>query len=272
MQPIRILPVVKAYPVVDQVSFSEAVCVAGISVDEPRRWVRLFPLDFRGLQRARQFKKYEVISLKASKSSKDTRPESYAPVLDSIVTAEEIGTDNQTWRRRLEFFDAVEDESMCAIQRRQKTTRQSLGVFRPAQIDDLKVAPASPEFEASQRAVIEQGSLLGDRAGDATRNVLEPLPVKARFIYRCAEPACKGHEQSFIDWELGTFYRRLRDQEGLDRDACLTRVRERFLGFCDASHDVRLITGSMLAHPTSFLVLGLVYPKRKAAPQSMALF
>lgn len=260
---LRILPVVKAYPVVDHVSFSEAICVAGITVDEPYRWVRLFPLDFRGLERARQFSKYEVIEIDTKTSSKDSRPESRTPILTSIVTGEEIGTDNGTWRRRLVYFDAVEDESMCAIQRRQISDRQSLGVFRPGEVLDLKVDPVPASFADNQRAVIEQGSLLGDRTGDTRRNRLEPLPVKARFRYRCGDAACNGHEQSLIDWELGQLFRTLRDK-GDDEAACLNKVRDRFLGYCSDAYDVRFITGSMLSKPASFLLLGLVYPKRDA--------
>ncbi len=269
---MQILPTVKAYPVVDHVSFSEAVCVAGITMEPPHRWVRLFPLDFRGLERAARFSKYEIIDVEVVKSPKDSRPESYAPILDSITTREHIDTDNQTWRRRLPFFDAVEAESMCEIQRRQKEDRTSLGVFRPGQVEDLKASPAPPEFAASQRAVIEQGSLLGDRTGDA-RSPLEPLPLKAKFVYRCDDPRCKnGHTQSFIDWELGAYYRRLRDREGRPETECLELARERFLGFCDEKHDTRFIVGSMLSKPTSFLTLGLVYPKRRPPVQEATLF
>ena len=177
---MRILPAVKAYPVVDHVSFSEAVCVAGIDMDEPHRWVRLFPLDFRGLERVQRFRKYQAILLEANRSPKDSRPESYAPVLDTIELGEHIDTDDRTWRRRMSFFDSIEDDSMCEIQGRQKTARQSLGIFRPADIADLVVSPAPAEFEASQRAIIEQGSLFGDRTGDKHRATLEPLPVKAK--------------------------------------------------------------------------------------------
>jgi hypothetical protein len=241
-------------------------------VEEPRRWVRLFPLDFRALGRAQQFKKYEVTELEVNKSSKDSRPESYAPVLDSIVPVEHVSTDSGTWRRRLTFFDAVADDSMCGIQRRQELDRQSLGVFRPLEVADLKVSAAPPDFEASQRAVINQGSLLGNRAGDEGRPQLEPLPIKAKFEYRCTDLGCKGHAQSFIDWELGAHYRRLRDGDGLDEEICRERIRDRFLGFCDPKHDVRFITGSMLSHPKSFLILGLVYPKRKHSVQEATLF
>lgn len=272
MAEIQMLPVVKAYPVLDHVSHSEAVCVAGISLDEPHRWIRLFPLDFRGLQRAQKFKKYQVIALDAKKSSKDSRPESYSPVLDSIELGETITTENGTWKRRLPFLDSVEDESMCEIQRQQKADRKSLGLFRPKEIRDLRIFDVDQEFVNRQNAVLDQMSLTGDRAGDDSRKQLEPLPIKAKFKYRCADPMCPGHEQGLIDWELGALHRRLRS-EGSDRDTIHRKIRERFLDqYCGDSVDTRFITGSMLKRPKNFLILGLVHPKRRPVPQVESLF
>lgn len=269
---LKVLPVVKAYPVIDPVSQTEAVCVAGISMERPHRWIRLFPLDYRGLVYAQRFKKYEAIDLKASKSTKDSRPESLAPVLDSIVVGEFVGTDNGTWRRRLPFFDAVEDQSMCEIQRRQKTERKSLGVFRPLEVTDLKVTAAEKGFAEAQRALLNQASLFGDRAGDDTRAALEPLPVKAKFAYRCSDKNCPGHEQSFIDWELGALYRSL-GEKGDDEATIHEKIRQKFFEqYCSDRYNTRFITGSMLRHPGSFLILGLVHPKRAARPQEASLF
>jgi len=269
---LKLLPVVKAYPVIDPVSQTEAVCVAGISMEEPYSWVRLFPLDYRGLQRASRFKKYEVIELEARKSTKDSRPESFSPVLDSIEVGELISTDGGTWRRRLPFFDAIEDESMCEIQRRQKTERKTLGVFRPAEVMDFTVGPAEKGFAESQRALLNQPSLFGDRAGDDTRAALEPLPVKAKFSYRCSDPACTTHDMSLIDWELGALYRTL-SEKGDDEKTIHAKIRAKFFEeYCGDSYDTRFITGSMLKHPGSFLILGLVHPKRPARPQEASLF
>jgi hypothetical protein len=269
---LKVLPVVKAYPVIDPVSQTEAVCVAGISMEPPHRWIRLFPLDYRGLVYAQRFKKYEAIELEASKSSKDSRPESFAPILDSISVGEFINTDSGTWRRRLPYFDAVEDQSMCEIQRRQKTERKSLGVFRPLEITDLKVTAAEEGFADAQRALLNQASLFGDRAGDDTRAALEPLPVKAKFVYRCSDTACPGHEQSLIDWELGALYRSL-DEKGDDETTIHAKIRQKFFEqYCGGHYDTRFITGSMLRHPGSFLILGLVHPRRSARPQEATLF
>lgn len=271
-QRIRLLPAVKAYPVIDPVSQTEAVCVAGITMDEPYHWVRLFPVDFRGLIYAKRFKKYEVIDLDASKSSKDARPESYAPVLDSITPGEFIDSDNGTWKRRLPYFDAVEDESMCEIQHRQTTERKSLGIFRPAEVTDLVVTEAEHGFADRQRALLNQASLFGDRAGDDTRAALEPLPVKARFHYRCSDPKCSGHKQSLIDWELGGLYRSLRDR-GDDEATIHAKIRQKFFEqYCGPRFDTRFITGSMHKHPTSFLILGLVRPKVRPLDPQVSLF
>jgi hypothetical protein len=269
---LKLLAVVKAYPVIDPTSQTEAVCVAGISMEAPHKWIRLFPLDYRGLQRASKFKKYEVIELDASKSSKDSRPESFSPVLDSIEVGKLISSDNATWRRRLPFFDAIEDESMCEIQRRQKAERKTLGVFRPAEVMDLKVTPAEKDFTDSQRALLNQASLFGDRAGDTTRAALEPLPVKAKFSYRCSDPACPKHDMSLIDWELGSLHRRLA-RAGDDEETIHAKIRTKFFDeYCGDDYDTRFITGSMLKHPGSFLILGLVHPKRAPRPQEASLF
>lgn len=269
---LKVIPVVKAYPVIDPVSQTEAVCVAGISMDAPHHWIRLFPLDYRGLEYAKRFKKYEVIELDASKSRKDSRPESFTPVLDSIAVGEFIDPDNGTWRRRLPFFDAVEDASMCEIQRRQKSERKTLGVFRPLEVTDLKVTAAEEGFAESQRALLNQASLFGDRAGDDTRAALEPLPVKAKFAYRCSDPACPGHNQSLIDWELGALHRSLAGK-GDDEATIHAKIRQKFFEqYCSDRYDTRFITGSMLKHPGSFLILGLVHPRRAPRPQEAALF
>lgn len=164
---LKVLPVVKAYPVIDPVSQTEAVCVAGISMDAPHHWIRLFPLDYRGLVYAQRFKKYEVIELDASKS------------------------------------------------------RNEEG------------------FAESQRALLNQASLFGDRAGDDTRAALEPLPVKAKFAYRCSDAACPSHNQSLIDWELGALHRSLAEK-GDDEATIHAKIRQKFFEqYCSDRYDTR---------------------------------
>jgi len=49
--------------------------------------------------------------------------------------------------------------------------------------------------------------------------------------------------------------------------------RQKFFNqYCGDDCDTRFITGSMLKHPGSFLILGLVHPKRPTRPQEATLF
>lgn len=161
---------------------------------------------------------------------------------------------------------------MCEIQRRQRTERKSLGVFRPLEVAELKVDAAEEGFAQAQRALLSEASLFGNRAGDRARMPLEPLPVKAKFVYRCSDPACSGHTQSFIDWELGALHRRL-DKQGADEPTIRAKIREKlFEQYCGDRCDTRFITGSMLKHPQSFLIPGLVHPRRAARSQEASLF
>lgn len=51
------------------------------------------------------------------------------------------------------------------------------------------------------------------------------------------------------------------------------KIRQKFFEqYCSGHYDTRFITGSMLRHPSSFLVLGLVHPKRAARAQEASLF
>lgn len=91
---------------------------------------------------------------------------------------------------------------------------------------------------------------------------LEPLPIKAKYRYKCADPACDGHHQSLLDWELGQLYRGLREK-GETEEARRDKVREKFLDdLAGSDKDTIFLTGNMARHPKSFLILGVAYPKR----------
>lgn len=90
---LTVLVTVKSAPIVGAKT-GEAVCVAGVRTDGfQAEWIRLFPFPFRDLPREQHFKKYQVITLRASKgASSDSRPESWTPQLDSLELGEQLGT------------------------------------------------------------------------------------------------------------------------------------------------------------------------------------
>ena len=64
------------------------------------------------------------------------------------------------------------------------------------------------------------------------------------------------------DWEVGALYWRLIDG-GATRDEATTKVREKFLDdLCGPNKDTHFHVGTILAHPKSWVVIGVFYPKK----------
>ena len=254
--------VVKAYPIMDAGSMSEAVCVAGVTVDEPRRWVRLFPLDFRGLPKEQQFVKYQRITLQARRAKSDGRPESWTPNLGSIQTHEAIDT-KEGWRRRREIMDPLMVASLCELKLRQAADKTSLGIFRPKEITDLTFEPADLAAWNAKKGLVDQQSLLRGE-----RKELRPLPLKLRYKFVCDDDDCPGHALTFIDWEMGARCYTLQ-QQGVAPDEIGAALRKRFLDeVCAPDRDVRLICGNIAKYPTSFVVIGFMWPSKAAVAQA----
>lgn len=257
---------VKAYPVMDAASMSEAVCVAGVSASAPHQWLRLFPLDFRSLPPDKRFKKYQRITARARRPRIDSRPESWTAELDSIQVHELLDTDGGTWRRRRELMDPLMIPSLCELKRQQSRDKTSLGIFRPKEVTDLVVEPVDPSKWQAKQGLVDQQSLLGD-----TRRPLTPLPVRCRYKFICDEAGCRGHEMSLIDWEMGAPCYRLVEQGRTLEEIASEMHRLFFDRVCGPDRDVRFVCGNVAAHPGSFLVIGVVWPPSSAVAQT-ALF
>jgi hypothetical protein len=254
---ISILVNVKAYPAVSE-KYGEVVCVAGIRTDtETPTWVRLFPVAFRDMPFKQRFKKYQHITLEATKHSGDTRPETYRPNMDTIEIGEVIET-KRTWAERRRYVEPLVMESMCAVQQRQERDGTSLGAFRPGEVLDLVVDDDVDAWDPDKEAIVAQPSLFMP-----TKQGLEKIPYRFRYRYRCATPGCNGHVQSMIDWELAESYRSWRER--YERPVLLEKIRERFLEeMCGEAKDTILFVGNMHRHPKSFLVLGVFWPPKES--------
>ena len=86
---LSVLITVKTYPIPSD-TYDELVCTAGVTEDGD--FVRLYPINFRDLPYAQQYRKYQRVELRVTKhGSKDKRKESYRPVDGSIRT---LGSEN----------------------------------------------------------------------------------------------------------------------------------------------------------------------------------
>lgn len=258
----RILPLVKAYPALSR-QYGEVSCVAGIDVTNEAnlRWVRLYPVPFRDLDDSSAFAKYQPIKVDAQTHSGDRRPETLRPNRDSIATDGLAIDSSDGWTKRRRFVEPLMASSMCDIRRRQKSDGISLGIFRPRVIEKLVVETkdSSTDRQELAKALAAQSSLFGDADRTSEKKALEQIPYAFKYKFYCAEPGCKSHTMSITDWEIVTYFRRVRyakDWEGAMRRRWLDQM-------CADDRDTALIVGNMHQHPDSFLVLGVWWPPKR---------
>lgn len=279
VETINFLPVVKAYPAVSK-KHGEVACIAGVqfghndAFSPAVQWVRLFPVPFRDLESDQQFAKYQPIRVRVERHSGDSRPETRRPDRESIEVAGHTIPAKGDWLGRRPYVEPLMAESMCAIQRRQKVDRTSLGIFRPTEITGLDIEPIDVNKEKEELAENiaqrgAQGSLLQDGEIDERKELMRALdliPWRFKLRYRCADPGCEGeHAQSILDWEILQFYRRERKRPNWEEI-----VRRRILEeVCGPDRDIALIVGNQHLHEIAFLILGFWWPRK--IPEQLGL-
>lgn len=67
----RVLITVKTYPTLSR-KYGETVCTAGVREDGS--WVRIYPVPFRRLEEAEQYRKFDWLECDLIKSRSDPRP------------------------------------------------------------------------------------------------------------------------------------------------------------------------------------------------------
>ncbi len=123
---IRVMVTVKAYPTLSR-QYNETVCVAGVRMDTGRpEHVRLFPVPFRDMEQSKQFHKYDIVEVDVTGHSRDDRPESRRPVLDSLEVVGHVPSD-RSWEQRAEWVRPLVADSLCQIKREQEANGTSLG-------------------------------------------------------------------------------------------------------------------------------------------------
>jgi hypothetical protein len=154
---------------------------------------------------------------------------------------------------------AKKAQSLEQLQESRRNVRTSLGIFRPKIVHDITIAPDSPEWPSDFLLALRQQRLF-------ERTLLPPrkVPFKFRYAFACNDRHCKGHEMMIEDWELGALFWRLVDS-GASQAEAAQLTRRRFLNeLCGPDKDTHFYVGTILAHPASWVVVGIFYPKIQA--------
>lgn len=251
----RVLITVKAAPN-PSATHGETVCVAGVILGSYGvvGWIRLYPINFRHLE-SDKFKKYDIVIVDC-KPANEPRLESWRPVINSLQIVDHL----PPWKKRQSLLEPIIENSMCKISAdaRKSSTAPSLALVRPAEVLDFEVE-SHPGWTREEQLKIDQYVNQLDIFDQTDRTPLEAPRFRGFYRWRCADPGCKGHRQSIIDWEFVAFQRNIRDASDEEvRDA----LRRRFLDqICRSDNDVAFFVGNQAKRHHTFLILGVYYPR-----------
>ncbi|WP_174549895.1 hypothetical protein [Herbidospora cretacea] len=239
-------------------TYGETVCVAGLNLDlNSPGWIRLYPINFRELGSESKFKKYNIVTVEATPNARDPRAESWRPRADRIRVESHLST----WDKRMPFIDDYVEDSMCDILAgvRERASARSLAAIRPSEILALDIEP-HPGWSSEEQRKIDLYTQQEDLLYQGPRTALEAPRFKAWYRYRCGSRRCNTHRQGVFDWELVSLQRTVWDRD----DAGVRQaIEEKFLTLmCAPDRDTIFYVGNQQAHPQSFIVLGVVYPRR----------
>ena len=153
----RILITVKTYPTLSQ-KYGETVCTAGVREDGS--WVRIYPVPFRRLGEAEQYKKYDWVECRLVRNASDVRPETFRPAdARELMPVGHLGTAD-AWRdrRRLLLETARVYDSLDEIIAGAKANEISLAVFKPSRVLDLIIENDDREWDISKVAAFRDAS------------------------------------------------------------------------------------------------------------------
>jgi len=259
----RILITVKTYPTLST-TYGETVCTAGIRDDGS--WVRLYPVPFRRLDEAQQYRKYDWIECRLQENKSDPRPESFRPLdPDELVPVAHIDTED-AWRERRQLIlgKTWVYTRLAELISGAKDNRISLAVFKPAKILDFYWEKDDREWDADKlrqmRNMYNQMDIFEDNAWRKTFQIIPKLPYN--FSYRLEDSDGRESKMQILDWEVGALFWKCVKLCNGDENLALEKVRAKYMDEF-LSKDLHLFLGTTqqfhFVAPNPWVIIG-VFP------------
>lgn len=268
----RVLVTVKTYPQPSQ-KYEELVCNAGFVLgdDEKWKWVRIYPVQFRRLPYAQQYRKYEWIELNLKRKWDDYRQESYMPELgvdESIKPGNAISTQKDPfWNERKQYVLREVYDSMSELIARAKTPHvwKSLATVKPKELIGLEIVEETErEWDPKFRAELKQRGLFefAPKSRDRPLQIVRKLPFK--YYYRfLTEGDQRPRRMKIEDWEIGALYWKCWARTNGDEFEANEQVRRKYEE-AFFKKDLYLYVGTTKANhhraPNPFMIIGVFYP------------
>jgi len=197
-QTIELMVNCKTYPAVSK-KYVETVCTGGVQAGG--QFVRLYPVPFRFLDTEEQYKRWDVIRVRAYRDTKDQRPESWHLMSGTPI---EVVTHVSTDRRRWEWMRKTVHISAAAMEEKGITNGC-------VEIEPLEFywEPDSKEWTASQLNVIQQGDLFATR--EQLQGLADRVPWQFRLKYR-EKNTGREDDGKVLAWSMYQGFRRVSQQ------------------------------------------------------------
>ena len=226
----RILVTVKAYPTLST-KYGETVCTAGVREDGS--WIRMYPVPFRRLEEAGQYRKFDWLECRVVRHSSDPRPESFRPIdFAELKPIGHVATKDQ-WkeRRRIILQPGHVYDQLDTVIDAAKNDGRSLCVFKPTQVLGLIREPTESNWNPTTlKRMLEkqaQSEMFEDNSWRENFTAIPKLPYK--FSYRFKDVVGTESKLQILDWEIGALYWNcLRSANG-DEDLAWHKVRQKYL-------------------------------------------
>ncbi len=241
----EILTITMTYPVPHK-EYLDTVCTGGITRDG--KWIRLYPISYRYLDRQQQFSKFTWLKLNVRKSLKDNRPESFQPQEESI---EVVGHINHPGERRY-WLDRMLSPSIEHLEEmnREEPYSVSMGLIE-MEYQDFYWKEEIREWSSKHVDFMKQQQLIGP-----TRRPLEKMPYDLRLRFRCnGNPECTGHDMSIFSWEFNQTFRNWRDSGKYSEETDVLQVlKKSFEDRFGSSKNISYVSVGTLSHYPTWII------------------
>lgn len=267
MAKTKVLICVKTYPTLSE-KYDELVCTAGVREDGS--WIRIYPVPFRKLDYGNQYSKWQWIELDLVRNSKDLRPESFRPNLDSPITLlSKVGTD-KAWleRKNLVLGDVKTNMTELIAEAKDPQKRTSLAILKPSKVIDFIWEPCEREWDKSKLEAVKahqaQLDLFEQEEAATIFEVVKKIPYKFSYVFETED----GVKRTLMieDWEIGMLYLNSLKAANGDETIALQKVREKYFDNFTQNKDLYFFMGTTLKFhniaPNPFIIIGTFYPPK----------
>ena len=268
MEKKKIYIVVKTYPTISE-EYSELVCTAGVLEDGS--WIRLYPIPFRKLCDEQKYPKHAWIEAIIERNTKDFRPESYRPNIDSIKILTKPIKD---WdeKRNIIFKNKKIYTNLNELINKAKSDKTSLAVFKPAKITDFIVEKTEREWNPAKLKSLSLKSkqLNIFQTPEEIENEFRVVPkIPYKFSYKFEDEAGRQSKLMIEDWEIGMLYQNCLKRAENNENIAISKVRDKYFNEF-LKKDLHLFLGTTLEHhaknaPNPFVIIGVFYPPMPSA-------